>query len=118
MRIVADENIDDYLISILRQHGFEVIWIGEVALSIDDWEVLQRAFELDALLITEDKGISRDVFEDRRPTSGVLLLWVHKLTFWDRAKLVLDTIQENEAALYNKFSVLTNERLRVRPIPR
>ena len=117
MRIVADENIDGYLISILRRHGFEVVWIDEVAPAIDDWEVLQRAFELDALLITEDKGISRDIFEDHRPTAGVLLLRVHKLTFADRAKLVLDTIQENESTLTNKFSVLTNERLRVRPIP-
>ena len=116
MRIVADENIDGELVSLLRQHGHEVIWISEAAPSIDDWEVLERAYALESLLITEDKGISRDVFDDHRPTAGVLLLRVHKLTFPDRAKLVLYTIEENELALVGKFSVLTNERLRIRPI--
>jgi predicted nuclease of predicted toxin-antitoxin system len=117
MKIVADENIDGDLVLILRQHNYDVVWISEVAPSIDDLEVLDRAFELEALLITEDKKISDDIFEDRHQTAGVLLLRVHNLTFPDRARLVLYTIQENESSLIGNFSVLTNERLRIRPLP-
>ena len=98
MKIVADENIDGFLVSHLRQHGFEVLWIAEDAPSIDDWAVLERGFALDALLITEDKGIGSDIFEDLRQTAGVLLLCVHNLTFADRAELVLATIQIGRAS--------------------
>ncbi len=117
MKIVADENIDGDLVRLLRQSGFEVVWITESSPSIDDWEVLRTAFEAGALLITEDKGISADVFEEHRQSSGILLLRVHGMNFRDRAQLVLETIRNKGPLLMGKFSVLTNERLRSRPIP-
>lgn len=116
MRVVADENIDSDLVSLLRQHRYEVLWISETAPSINDWEELQRAVELGAVLITEDKGISRDIFDHRRLSAGGLLLRVHGLTFPKRAQLVLEALNENRTALEGKFGVLTNRRLRIRPI--
>ena len=116
MKVVLDENIDSELVSLLRNNGYEVVWISDEAPSIDDWQVLERAFALGVLLITEDKGISRDIYEHRRPTAGVPLLRVHGLTFAERAKLVLVTLQENGPMLMGKFSVPTDRRLRIRSL--
>jgi predicted nuclease of predicted toxin-antitoxin system len=56
--IALDENAA-YLTAPLRNNGYSVISITEDSSGIDDEEVLDYAFEKQALLITEDKRFER-----------------------------------------------------------
>jgi len=55
MTIVADDNNDFELIKQLRQKNLNVLSIQEENSGINDINVLDFAFQCNALLITEDK---------------------------------------------------------------
>ena len=99
MTIVADENIDGFLVRRLRSAGHDVSWITELSPSILDPLVLEFADASKALLITEDKGIGRLIFVQGYSSFGVLLLRTHKLDFDSRAIKVVELIQSLEATL-------------------
>ena len=52
MKCVADENVDAVIVSRLRKQGVDVWYVAEAAPGITDDEVLARAAEDDALLLT------------------------------------------------------------------
>lgn len=59
MNLVADENIDRAIVERLRQDGHAVDWIAELSPSVSDEEVLRRAADGGAVLVTEDKDFGR-----------------------------------------------------------
>ena len=55
MNLLADEGVDRQIVERLRQEGHHVVYIAEVEPGITDEVVLDRANEINALLITLDK---------------------------------------------------------------
>jgi predicted nuclease of predicted toxin-antitoxin system len=74
MTIVADENIDFVLIKQLRQKKLHILSIREENSGINDIDVLEFAFQNDALLITEDKDFGELAHRLKLPHKGILLL--------------------------------------------
>ena len=116
MNLVADENIWASMIRALREKGHRVYSIAEEHPAIDDPTVLDLSRRREELLLTSDKGFGALVFDERRPTAGVLLLRLREYEAPLRNALVLDTLQSQGAALLNNFSVLTLADLRMREI--
>ena len=55
MKLVADEDVDRHIVEQLRNEGYEVVYVAELARSISDDEVLELANNENALLVTADK---------------------------------------------------------------
>ena len=70
---LADENVDFPIIARLRELGYRVESIAEDCPSIDDTQVLQWAFEREAVLLTEDKDFGELVFRQRLKNHGIVL---------------------------------------------
>ena len=116
--IVADENIPARVVEALRSAGHEVTYITEVAAGIDDDDVLERATALSAVLLTADKDFGELIFLRRRASAGVVLLRLGELGDADQAGLVVSLFATRSRELAEAFTVVTVDRVRIRPGPR
>lgn len=74
MRFLADECCSATLVEALREDGHDVLFMIEHDPGASDARVLQRAFDENRLLLTEDKDFGELVYRLRRPARGVVLL--------------------------------------------
>jgi predicted nuclease of predicted toxin-antitoxin system len=115
MNLLADESVDQQ-IDRLRQDGHNVLYIAEAEPSISDDLVFDRANEMVALLVTEDKDFGEIVFRDSRLSSGgVVLLRLAGLSPERKAEVVSEAFLENERELPSHFSVISPGKIRIRP---
>jgi predicted nuclease of predicted toxin-antitoxin system len=115
MNFLADEGVDRQIFERLRQSGHEVLYIAEMEPGISDEEVLNRANEKNALLVTADKDFGEMVFHQKRLTvGGVVLLRLSGLSAERKAELVGKAIENRSSELPSGFSVISPGRIRIR----
>ena len=115
MNFVADEGIDRQIVERLRRDGYEILYVAEMEPSISDEEVLNRANERGALLITADKDFGEMVFHRNLLTiGGVVLLRLSGLSPEGKAEIVSEVIESRIAELRNAFSVISPGGVRIR----
>jgi len=115
MNFVADESVDFPIVIALRLlGGHNVIDIASVAPRSDDAEVLRRAREIDAVLITGDKDFGELIYRQRLHSSGILLLRLSGLPRVAKINAVFEAIQQHGQRLKGAFAVLSPGLLRIR----
>jgi predicted nuclease of predicted toxin-antitoxin system len=115
MNFVADEGVDRQIVERLRQDGHEILYVAEMEPSISDEEVLNRANEKGALLMTADKDFGEMIFHQNLHTiGGVILLRLLGLSPGQRSEIVSEVIESRSADLPNAFSVISPGRVRIR----
>src|ERR1700760_3924775 len=72
--ILADENIPFEITKSLRDAGFDVDSVYELARGIEDEQVIELALKYDYLLLTEDKDFGEWVFAHH--TKGLTVLFL------------------------------------------
>lgn len=115
MRFLVDESTGKRLAKLLENRGHDVVFVGDVAPSASDEEVLEKAEKENRILITDDKDFGELVFRMERPTKGVILL--RTSTIFPRKRFeVLQNLFETVDELKNKFIVLKEDSMRIRNI--
>lgn len=117
MKIVADEGVDKSIVNRLRERGDAVWYVAEMAPSIPDEGVFKLANEKEAILLTADKDFGAIVFQQRRVTSGIVLIRISGIDAERKADLVEALFEEHGNELRGAFTVLTPEKVRIRPRP-
>jgi predicted nuclease of predicted toxin-antitoxin system len=115
MRFLADESCDFSVVRALRAAGHDVVAVSEVAPTIEDREVIERAVREVRVLLTEDKDFGQLVYADARKSSGVILIRFPASARPALPALVLETVRQHEQQLAGSFVVLEPHRTRVRP---
>lgn len=115
MKIIADENVDQPIISRLRKAGHEVHAIIEMEAGISDKEVLHLATQKGIVLLTSDKDFGELVYRDRKSACGIVLIRLAGLTNKDKSEIVARVISEHANELENAFTVISAKNLRIRP---
>ncbi len=115
MNLLADESVDLPIITRLRADGLEVLSIAEVAPSITDDVVLDRANQQGALLLTADKDFGELVFRQRRITQGVVLIRLAGLSAAEKAEVVSTAIRNYTSELQDAFMAISPGMVRIRP---
>jgi predicted nuclease of predicted toxin-antitoxin system len=113
MKFVADESVDA-IVDRLRLHGHEVDYVAELAPSLSDDEVLDRANNQGALLVTEDKDFGELVYRLRRVHGGAVLVRLSGVSSPLKASIVADVIRERGSELQNAFAVISPASVRIR----
>lgn len=67
-----------------------------------------------ALLITEDKDFGELVFRFQLPHKGILLIRMINAKSLEKAEVVLKVMNEHYEDLFNNFSVLDENKIRIR----
>ena len=117
MKIVADESVEILIVQRLRDAGHIIFSIGEESPGIIDDEVLSIANEQNALLLTADKDFGLLVYQTRQDNKGVILYRLHGMTTEEKATLLVSVIGTYAASMLNMFTVITEDRVRIRPLP-
>jgi predicted nuclease of predicted toxin-antitoxin system len=117
MNILADENIAQSIVLLLRTEGHQVRHMGEIAASSPDTDVLEIANQYGALLLTEDKDFGDLVIRDRRKATGVLLVRLEGFTPLERAEVIARVVREHGEYLLKAFTVIKPRLVRIRPNP-
>lgn len=74
MRFLVDESTGPSVAEWLHEQGHEVFSVYEMARGIDDDTIVQKAFNEDWILITNDKDFGEQVYREQKPHHGIVLL--------------------------------------------
>ena len=113
MKFLADENIGFGIIKSLRKRGYNVKSIRDIQLGLKDSEVLLIANKEKRILITTDKNFGELVFVNKLVHTGVILLRLKKETTTEKLR-VLTSLFEKQLKLDGKFTVVTENKIRIR----
>jgi len=114
LRFLADENVERQLVHALRDAGHDVEYIAELAPGSTDEEVLARAGDRSAIVITEDKDFGELVHRRKQANAGVVLLRLRGLTPGKKVAVALQVFADHSADFAGAFSVVTETGVRVR----
>jgi predicted nuclease of predicted toxin-antitoxin system len=117
VRILADENISGTIIETLRERGHDILSVKESMRGQRDERVLARAQSEQRLVVTHDKDFGELAFRHGLPAScGVILLRLSG-NDPDADNQRALTALEGYANWAGHFSVVTDTRIRTRPLP-
>ena len=118
MRFLADENFPGDIVDALRSDGHDVKWIHEFAPGAPDRDVLAYAQAEERVLLTFDKDFGELAYRAQLPaTCGIVLYRLSGLPIYERQRLILASISVHDG-WSGHFSVITESRIRVVPLPR
>ncbi|MGA0555477.1 DUF5615 family PIN-like protein [Larkinella sp. VNQ87] len=112
--ILADENVESRIVNLLRENGYQVQYISESNQGISDSQVLDQAVRAIHLLLTADKDFGELHYRYGQVHHGVLFYRLSKMTTLEKAQIILEAIQANQNDLVDAFTVLTNNKIRIR----
>ena len=117
MKFLADENFPQLAVNTLRENGFDVSWISEDAPGASDPDVLATSARQDSVLLTLDKDFGELVFHQGLSASnGVILFRVSSDHPAEFAQTILTALR-SRADWTGHFSVITDSRIRMTPLP-
>jgi hypothetical protein len=114
LKLVADENVDRPIVELLRKSGYIVYYVQEMEPGITDEQVIQRANEEGALLLTSDSDFGEMVFRQGKFVQGIILMRLAGLSFKRKGAILLEVIREHEDNLYGNFTVVSPSAIRIR----
>ena len=117
MRFVVNENVTGTVIQGLRQRGHDLLSVKESMRSEADDAILARAQTEERIVVTHDKDFGELAFRAQLPAScGVILLRLSGSEPETDNRRILEAL-ESRADWAGHFSVVTDDRIRMRPMP-
>ena len=113
MRFLVDECTGKRLAILLKNEGYDVLFVGDIMPSASDEEIIKKSEEEDRILITDDKDFGELVFRIGRPTKGIILLRI-VTNPEKRIKALIKLLKTYDVK--NKFIVLREDVVRIRKI--
>ena len=114
MNFVADESVDQPIITRLRGDGHQIWSVAEMEPGISDDVVLDLANRLGVVLLTADKDFGELVFRQGRLSTGVVLARLAGLAPAQKADIVAAAIRRYGPDMNRAFSIVTASSVRVR----
>jgi predicted nuclease of predicted toxin-antitoxin system len=114
MKLFADENVAQLIVSWLRSVGHDVVYAAEAQPGETDVVWLQQAETQQRLILTSDKDFGELVFRDRMNSYGVVLLRLEEIPLAKRLIRLQTAWAIVEANPEGKFIVITEHKVRVR----
>jgi hypothetical protein len=117
LRLLLDENVSATVTEGLRQRGHDVLAAKESMRSQPDDVVLARAQVEGRLVVTHDKDFGELAFRSRLPAAcGIILFRLSGPGPAADNQRVLEVL-ESRPDWAGHFSVVTDDRIRMRPLP-
>jgi predicted nuclease of predicted toxin-antitoxin system len=117
MIFLADENFPRPAVEALRHAGLDVLWIAEANPGAPDDEVLALCISTGRVLLTFDKDFGELAYRrGRSAPCGIVLFRVTPQSPDEIAAIALSAIQ-SQRPWKGHFSVITRQRIRMRPLP-
>lgn len=118
MDLLADESCAGPVIRALREAGYNVVAIAEIAKGSTDEHVLELALNEKRVLITEDRDFGELVYARGRPSAGVILLSFDVRAHRAKSVTVVEVVSKLGARLRSAFTVVEPGRVRISGRPK
>lgn len=118
MRLLADENVEQPVIEALRVAGHDVASIADIAPGASDDDVLRLANAESRVLLTNDKDFGEMAYRQGQAAAGILLLRYLTQDGADKAARLAHVMPLIEDRLVGRFAVVSEARVRTRPLRR
>ncbi len=116
MKLLANENLPQDSVLLLRERGYDVYSIGSDNPSISDEVVMGIAIEQNRVIITFDRDYGELIFrKGYRPNAGVIYLRIEPLYPTYPAEIVHRIITSGNFRFENTLTVVDENRVRQRP---
>lgn len=112
MRFLVDECTGPAVAAWFRKNKHEVFSVFEEARGMDDDAILQKAFEENWILITNDKDFGEKVHRERHPHRGVVLLRLSDERPASKIAVLRQLLESYGEKLADHFLVVTENRVR------
>jgi len=117
MKALANENFPFRSVLYLRALGHDVLSISESCPGISDDEVLELARSQGRIILTFDRDYGELLYRRRLdPPPGLVYLRFVPVTPIEPGKRIHSVLSHGAIALEGKFTVITREMLRQRPL--
>ncbi len=107
LSLLADENVDQEIVTVLRAKGYDVLYVAELEQGISDDKVLDLANQRGALLLTADKDFGELVYRQHRLSGGVVLYRLAGLASKKKAQLVAAAMETHASKFSQSFTVIS-----------
>ena len=112
MRFLVDECTGPAVAEWLQAQGHEVFSVYDSARGMDDNAIVQKAFEEKWILITNDKDFGDQIFRERKPHHGIILLRLDDERSKIKIQVLSQLLTSYAKRLPNQFVVATEEKVR------
>ena len=117
MRFLADHNLEGPVISRLREQGYAVLAMAELAPRVPDARVLELAEREHRVLVTNDKDFAELAFLQRKATVGIVMLRMPAASSREKAERLLEVIEPLGERICGALTVVEPNAARRRAFP-
>jgi len=112
MRFLVDECTGPAVAHWLREQKHKVFSVYEEARGLDDDVIIQKAFDENWILITNDKDFGEKVYRERRPHRGVVFLRIEDERTANKIDTLRRLLEGYADRLADRFVVVTEKQVR------
>jgi predicted nuclease of predicted toxin-antitoxin system len=95
-----------------RQQDHDVFSVYEQARGMEDDQIIQKAFDENWVLITNDKDFGEKVYRERYPHKGVVLLRLENERTASKIHALQTLLRDHSERIPESFVVVTETRVR------
>lgn len=114
LKILVDVGVGKLVEESLSEQGYDVLAVRSLNPGMDDADILHRAVAQDRMVVTMDKDFGELVYNSGLSHAGVLILRLEDADGDEKSAVVSRILNQYGDALYGKFCVFQNNRLRIR----
>ncbi len=112
MRFLVDESTGPSVAEWLHAQGYEVFSVYDKARGMDDSDIVQKAFDENWILITNDKDFGEQVYREQKPHHGVVLLRLDDERARSKIEVLKRLLNSHADRLPEQFVVVTEQSVR------
>ena len=113
MRFLVDECTGPAVAQWLCRQNHDVVSVFDEIRGADDRNVIQKAYEQNRILITNDKDFGELVFREKKPHKGVILLRLDDERPANKISVLQRLIEKYEKSLPGNFIMVTETTVRI-----
>ena len=112
MKLLLDENAPRTIVEVLKNCGYDLLWIKEYRRGMTDEEIVRLSMSENRIILTFDKDFGELVYRLKMNTPGVILARIANNQICKEKTLAL--LKRHSDKLRGYFTVLTENRIRRR----
>lgn len=114
--ILADEGLNGNLVRALREDGYEIVWVMESHIGMDDKDIIALARQNNQVLITEDKDFGEWIFAHQLSGLTIIFLRYDKEDYGTILSFLRSALKTIESDEKYEFITINKNKIRRRKI--
>ena len=112
MRFLVDECTGPKVAAYLRDEGHEVFSVFDEARGVEDDQVIQKAYDENWILITNDKDFGEKVYRERHAHRGIILMRLEDERSANKIQVLRRLLESYADRFEDQFVVVTETQVR------